>query len=137
MTRRERVSQLMALSAKKEKASLARALGQKQAEAERLQSLAGQIRSIIAEKSEQMQSQATVGGLNAALWMRNTLSMELDRSENRANIAADGADALRVEVSQVGEKERLLNERAKTARAQAHLDREDKEDRNRTPSARR
>jgi len=137
MTRRERVSQLMALSAKKEKAALARALAQKQAEAERLQGLANQIRSIMSEKSEQMQSQGTVGGLNSALWMRNTLAMELDRSENRASDAADGANALRTKVSQIGEKERLLNERARAARLQANMEREDKEERDQAPRARR
>jgi hypothetical protein len=132
MTRNERIGQLMALSARRDKAEAARALSGQRALAEAEAAMGQRLRGLAEETAGALggpAGPATVGGLAAALWLGRALSAEVVRSDQRIAEAEARAATLAAALALRSERERVLRERAATLHRDAAQARDDAADR--------
>lgn len=128
MTRKEKITRLMAMRERKSAAQEAAVLAEHHLRMNQQQRLLETLQVLVQEKRHEIGDVTSVGQLAASHWMGTTLANQLSATEDHLRDTTDQVVTAKAKLARTTQRERVLVERADLHRRHAMSERQDKED---------
>ncbi|MBO6867887.1 MAG: hypothetical protein JJ877_12670 [Thalassococcus sp.] len=128
MTRKEKLTRLLAMKERQSLARQAAALAEQKLQMLQQQRLLETLQVLVQEKRDEIGKVTSVGQLAASHWMGTTLATQMGTTENHLRGTSDLVAQSSVQVAQTSQRQRVLTERADMQNRRDRAERQDKAD---------